>query len=228
MKILQVFFFVFTSAFVFSSCGSSGDDAKVSEEQEVAEKSETAVTYTVDNATSKIIWEGTKSTGTTHNGTIDFKSGEFQVENNKITSGNFVLDMTSLEVTDEDLEEDSKSKLRAHLKGTVDGKRDDFFNVTKYPTATYKITKVTNLEGNDDANKMIYGNLTIKDTTHNVAFKAQVDINDDKLKATTSQFTIDRTKWNIMFMAKSIMDNIKDGFINNEIGVTLQITANKK
>ncbi len=226
MKIFNYVGIAILTMFIAVACDSAGAEGEVSTAKDVAEKPHTALDYTLDVATSKVLWEGTKSTGKTHHGTIDIKSGEIHVVDGKITSGSFVIDMTT--INDLDLEEPYQSYLEAHLMGTAEGKEDDFFNVNKYPTAKFEITKVVDLNGSTEANTMIYGNLTIKDATHNVGFKAQVDINGDLLKATAPKFKIDRTKWGVMFQSKSILDNLKDGFINDAIGITLQITAKKK
>lgn len=226
MKVLNYLFLTLVSSFLIIGCAESeGKDAKVSEVKEAAVKPEAAETYTLNLATSKVLWEGTKSTGKVHHGTIDLKSGRLHVHNGKITSGNFIIDMTT--ITDLDLEEPYKGHLEAHLKGTADGKADDFFNTTKYPTAKFVITKVLPLNGDSTSNAMIYGNLTIKGITHNVGFRAQIGLTENTLKATTPKFKIDRTRWNVMYQSKSILKSLKDGFINDEIGITLQITAKK-
>lgn len=226
MKFLNYLFIAAIASFIAVGCGVEGDKAEVSEKKSAAGKLETALTYHVETATSKVLWEGSKNTGQKHNGTIDIQVGEFHLDGDKITSGNFIIDMTTIE--DLDLEGDYKARLEAHLKGTAEGKEDDFFNTTKFPTAEFEITEVKELTGDDENNSLVYGNLTMKDITHNVGFKANIQVDGNTITATAPQFKIDRTKWDVMFMAKSIMDDLKNGFVNDDIGIALQITATKK
>ena len=83
---------------------------------------------------SNIEWEGEKVTGS-HEGTIELKDGYFTMENGELKGGEFVMDMTSITVTD--LEGEDKGKLEGHLKS------DDFFGVNNHPTAKLVITELT-------------------------------------------------------------------------------------
>lgn len=226
MKILNYLGLAMIASFILVGCGSDGADSDISEKRAAASKSESAATYALDLTSSKVLWEGTKSTGTVHHGTIDLKVGEIHVENGMITSGEFTIDMTTIE--DLDLEGDYKAGLEAHLKGTAEGKEGDFFNTIKYPTAEFVITDVEEVKGEDGVNAKISGNLTIKEITHNVGFKALVTVDGNNVTAVAPKFKIDRTKWDVMFMAKSIMDDLKNGFINDDIGIELQINAKAK
>ncbi|HHS94984.1 MAG TPA: YceI family protein [Phaeodactylibacter sp.] len=184
-----------------------------------------AVKYVVDPANSKIIWAGSKP-GKTHTGTINVSKGTLTAVNNNITGGMFEIDMTSLEVTD--LQKGfGKEKLEAHLKGTVEGKEDDFFNIKEFPTATFVITSVTPITGNEEATHNITGNLTLKGQTKSITFPASVVIAGDKISAVAPAFKINRLEWGIKFMSKSVLDNLKDGFIEDEVSLTVNLTANK-
>ena len=67
-------------------------------------------------AKSKLEWLGEKVTGE-HNGFIQLKSGEFTVEDNRITEGTFVIDMSSM--SNEDLKE-NKDKMEAMAKALLE------------------------------------------------------------------------------------------------------------
>jgi hypothetical protein len=60
-----------------------------------------------------------------------------------------------------------------------------------------------------------------------ITFKANIKQTDNMLKVTTPKFTIDRTQWGIMFMSRSIVDDIKNGIVEDEIGLILDIVAQK-
>ncbi|MCH2489630.1 MAG: YceI family protein [Flavobacteriales bacterium] len=190
------------------------------EEQEVVEASEAAATYTVNTEKSVIKWQGEKPTGS-HNGTIQLASGTVEVQDQSIEAGNFTIDMNS--IVDLDLEGESKQNLEAHLKGTVEGKEGDFFNVTEYPTATFELTGVSEQDGKT----MVSGNLTMKDQTHNVTFPASVSFNENTMSLQSETFAIDRTKWGVNYGSKSVFDNLGDKFINDEIELTIELHASK-
>ncbi|MAT90697.1 MAG: lipid-binding protein [Flavobacteriaceae bacterium] len=195
-------------------------NAEVSEEKEVAEKSESATTYRVDTKKSMINWKGKKPTGT-HTGTVNLKSGELAVVDRTIESGSFVMDMNSITVTD--LEGDMKANLEAHLKGTDEEKKEDFFNVGVYPTAMFELTGVSGENGD----VTVSGNLTIKDVTQNIEFPATVSFPGDEVFLKSDPFMIDRTNWNINFKSKSAFDNLQDNFINDDIELVIELHASK-
>lgn len=197
---------------------SAGEKAKTGEAVEVATTDAKGDNYNVNTATSKVLWLGTKPTGT-HNGSLGISEGALTVDNGKITGGSFTIDMNSM--TSLDLEGDQAGKLIGHLKS------DDFFNVEKYPTAKFEINKVTNLMNNADANSLVYGNLTMRDVTKSVSFKAQIDVNGSSITAKSPQFKIDRTEWNVKYGSKKIFADLKDKFINDEITLSLDISGSK-
>lgn len=218
-NLLKTSLFTF-AVLAFVSCKNNENQADVSEAQEVAEV-EMAATYNADTAASVVEWIGSKPTGT-HHGTVQLQDGTFMVKDGSIAGGTFMIDMNT--ITDLDLEGDMKSNLEAHLKGTVEGKEGDFFNVTQYPTATFEITEVKEQEGKT----MVSGNLTMKEKTHNVTFPATISMNGDVVQLESETFSIDRTLWDVNYGSKSVFDNLGDKFINDEIELTIKVTANKE
>lgn len=184
--------------------------------EESAEATAMASEYKVDAAASQIMWEGAKPTGT-HHGTIKIASGTVHINEGKVEAGNFVIDMNS--INDEDLEGDQKANLEAHLKGTVEGKEGDFFNVKEFPTATFEMTGIEN--------NMVKGNLTIKNKTNAIEFPATVTMEGDKMMLKSEAFEIDRTKWDVNYGSKSIFPNLGDKFINDTMKITVSLVATK-
>ncbi|MEZ4859302.1 MAG: YceI family protein [Flavobacteriaceae bacterium] len=197
------------------------NEAGVTEAQEVAEAAPVAVEYYVDNQASQITWKGSKPLGS-HNGTIAIAKGVVATSGDTIEAGEFVIDMNT--ITSLDLEGDMKSNLEAHLKGTVEGKEGDFFNVTQYPISTFKLTGVSTVDGKT----MVSGNLTIKEKTQNISFPATITMEDTLVKITSETFTIDRTQWDVNYGSKSVFDNLGDKFINDEIELAVTLVANKR
>lgn len=208
-------------ALLAASCTKpEGEKAEITEAQDAAAL--VGGTYVADTAASIVNWSGAKP-GTVHTGTINVAEGTFAVTDGNITGGSFLIDMNS--IVDTDLEGDYKAGLEAHLKGTATGKEDDFFNVAKYPTSKFEITSVTAIEGDSVNTHEIAGNLTLKDITKNVTFKANVSSNDDgTITATSEQFTIDRTEWDIKFMA-TVIGFPADKAVAPEIGLQINLVA---
>ena len=73
------------------------------------------------------------------------------------------------------------------------------------------------------------GNLTLKGTSKNVEIPVTYSMNDDQstLKIESEPFTIDRTDWNVNYGSKSVFDDLKDKFVNDEIEITFMLQAKK-
>lgn len=192
------------------------------EAQEAAVASEEARTYEIDTTASTIEWRGTKPTGE-HKGTIEIQDGIIMATTEKVSSGRVVIDMNSIKVTDEGMDEKQRTNLVNHLKGTVEGKETDFFDVKKYPTATFEITGVSEENGQ----KMLQGNLTLKDSTKNIQFPVKTEIGEEELTLESETFTIDRTDWGVNYGSKSVFDNLGDNFISDEMELTIKVTAKR-
>ena len=224
MKNLIKFSFLMLAVSMFVACkNTKGEDAKVSDKVEEASKAEGKV-YTVATDVSKVMWEGTKPTGSAHNGTVDVSEGQVVVEGDNVVGGTFTLDMNTIKNLDIE-DEGKRGYLEGHLKGSSDDNADDFFNVKKYPTAKYEITKVTKKENDPNGNALVYGNLTMRDVTKSVAFTANIDMADGMVRVSTGQFKIDRTQWGIKYNSASFFEGLADKAINNDIGLKVTLVA---
>jgi polyisoprenoid-binding protein YceI len=125
-----------------------------------------------------------------------------------------------LSITDLDMEPGTwNDKLTAHLKS------EDFFYTEKFPVATFKITQAVKKEGTKYS---ITGDLTIRGITHPITFDAVVLLNNGVLTATSSEISLDRVKWDIKAMSKSVFADLKDKYVDDEMKVTIDLTANSK
>ncbi|MCU0350069.1 MAG: YceI family protein [Flavobacterium sp.] len=177
--------------------------------------------YNLDVSNSKIDWVGSKPAGK-HTGTLTLTEGNFEVTEGNITGGTFTIDMNSITVTD--LSGDDKMYLETHLKGTGDKESEDhFFNVNKYPTATFTVSSVEKVENNH----LVKGNLTVKDITNAVEFTAQVTTTDSTVTLVSNPFKINRTKWNVTYASKSLFDDLKDKFVDDDIELVVKVSATK-
>lgn len=166
---------------------------------------------------SVVEWVGTKPAGK-HNGTINVTAGGVDVENGVITKGEFVMDMNTITVLDLEAGK-GKEDLEAHLKGSDPEKVDHFFNVKEYPTATFVFKS---FDG-----KTLTGDLTVKGKTKEVSFPATVTITDTKLAIDSEPFKINRVDFGVNYGSKSVFDNLKDKFINDDIELVVKAKLTK-
>ncbi len=219
-RFFNIFMIAAISAGTVACKNDKQNEVEPGEAQEAATASEVAREYVIDTTESTIMWRGTKPTGE-HKGNISIASGSFTATQEEIESGTVTIDMTSIEVTDEGMEDEDKRNLENHLMGTVEGKETDFFNVEEYPTATFEITGITERDGQ----KMLQGNLTIKDETKNIEFPVSTSIDENELTMDSETFTIDRTDWNVNYGSKSVFDNLGDNFISDDMELTIDVRA---
>lgn len=167
------------------------------------------VATNINLETSVLNWKGSKPLGT-HNGNVKFLEGSLEVKNGKVKGGEFVIDMTSINTLD--LKAGSgKEKLDGHLMSA------DFFDVEKYPTSKFVITKVKGAN--------VTGNLTIKDVTKTITFPAKVAVADGKITFSSDVIKINRADFNVKYGSKSFFDNLKDKFIDDIMEISFEIHA---
>ena len=155
---------------------------------------------------SSLVWKGYKFTGS-HHGTIDIKSGSLTFDNDKLTGGEFIVDMTTL--VSKDLEGGMKGKLEGHLKS------DDFFGVEAHPTASLVFTKVKPSGKNAYS---VTGDLTIKGKTSPITFT--IAIYGSKANATLK---VDRSKYDVKYGSTSFGDVLKDKVIYDEFDLVADL-----
>ena len=171
----------------------------------------------VDTAVSVLNWKGNKPTGS-HNGNVALKSGGLLIENGKLTQGVFVVDLTSIKVLDIPAEEKGNGKLVGHLKNS------DFFDVEKFPTAKFVITKVVETEGK----LAVTGNLQIKEITKSITIPATISTENGITTFTSETFNVDRTDFGVTYKSKKIDAAIKDKFINDLMEMSFVVETKAK
>ena len=215
------------SAFLFAvSCKESKtDNATTSTEQTAAESKGENFTVNTDSTTVK--WTAYHKGGLNPRFGTTKTTGTFSVENGNLASGSLTSDINTL-LTDTKAVDPkaSEGKTSADLDGHL--KSADFFDVAKYPTVKFDITKVEDLAAGTEsktvgANKTVSGNLTIKDKTVNVTFPAKVEITENNVTV-DSKFTINRQDWGLSYGAEG---DPKDWMISQEVDLELHIVAGK-
>lgn len=171
--------------------------------------------YKVDAGASNIVWNGYKVTGA-HTGNVKVKTGKLVMDDGKLTGGNFEIDMSSITCTD--MSGGGADKLVGHLKS------DDFFGVATYPVAKFSITRA--IPTDTKGNYKIVGNLTIKATTKEIKFNANVTETNGEAKA-TGKITIDRSEFDVRYGSGSFFDSLGDKTIYDEFDLNVSLVAKK-
>ena len=164
----------------------------------------------LDNMNSSIKWTGKEITTKTHFGSIKFKEGKISMKGEKIISGSFIVDMTSIDC--EDLSGKSKNYLESHLKS------EDFFGVEDYPKASLSIK---NSELKSEGNYVVEGDITIKGITQPISFNMSIQNKEGKAK-----LIFNRAKHNVTYRSGNFFQNLGDKLIYDDIEIEAQLTFN--
>lgn len=160
----------------------------------------------VNTSKSKVTWKAYKVTGS-HTGTIELNSGVLVFDNDKLSGGEFVVNMGSLVSTD--LEGEYKGKLEGHLKS------DDFFGVEQHPTSKLVLTNVT---PNGKNSYEVEGDLTIKGITKSISL--DVSVYGSKATATMK---VDRAQYDVRYGSGSFFENLGDKTIYDEFDLVVDL-----
>ena len=128
-------------------------------------------------------------------GTFKVKSGSLTVESGKLTGGKFVIDVVNLKVTDA-----AAGRLDGHLKSP------DFFDVAKFPEATFEITSVKYVT---ETATEIAGSLNFKGNNIPVKFPAYIRSADDKGFFAQAFFSLDKNLLGIAYGKGQLSDDVQ-------------------
>ncbi len=157
---------------------------------------------------STVTWKAYKVTGS-HTGTVDLEKGFLMFDDDKLTGGEFTVNMSSLVSTDLEGNPENKGKLEGHLNS------EDFFDTKRHPTADILFTEVKSTGKNSYE---VTGDLTIKGTTKPVTF--DVSIYGNKATATVK---VDRTDYDIKFRSGNFFENLGDKTIYDEFDLVVDL-----
>lgn len=147
--------------------------------------------------TSKVEFVAAKVTRS-HTGAFKKFTGGVDFVPGSLESSRVTIDIdTSSVVTDED-------QLTAHLK------TPDFFDVAKFPKATFVSTKIE--KGSTGGNThMVTGNFDLHGVTKSITFPATIQVTSDSVSV-TSEFSINRKDFGLVYPGKAD-DLIRDGVV---------------
>lgn len=217
--ILSIMLIIFVAA---CEQAPKADKATITEAHPVKESEGSP--YLVDTVNSEIQWIGTKPTGK-HVGRFKLQEGKLFIKDTMVTGGNIIIKMSSLQNIDLSKTDTTlQRKLENELKGPL------FFDVTKFPVATFEITSVSDFSpsvGNEvlmkNANHTVQGNLTIKNITKNISFPAIIKFEKGVITA-LANFNIDRTLWGMTYRADKSM---QDKLINSAVNIEFRLKATR-
>lgn len=95
--------------------------------------------YKLDTAETTLTWTGKYvSDGHTHNGTVKVTKGDLSIGANNLATGNFVVDMKTIDCTD--IPAEKKAYLMGHLNSA------DFFDTEKFSEVKVSVTGMNDKE----------------------------------------------------------------------------------
>ncbi len=164
------------------------------------------------DVTGTLRWTG-YGVGKSHAGNLSLKNGQIEMKGTDLVGGMFVIDMATLKTADSE-------KLQGHLQSP------DFFDITKFPESTFKITKVEAIKSATATHK-ISGDLTIKGKTNPVELMATVSEANGKMTASGSTEIKDRTKFDIVYNSAKFkaVSALGDKLIEDNIKIELDVTT---
>jgi polyisoprenoid-binding protein YceI len=164
---------------------------------------------------SFLTWKGKHITGGGHEGYLLLEDGRILIGSGKVTAGFFSIDMNTIRVTDIK-DERGRKDLEEHLRN------EDFFDVKRFPKAWVTIQSVTGA-GEQFG---IKASLNLRGIAAPIEFPAMIRMMKDSVIA-QAQFTFDRTRWGVTHQANNFLSTVKDGIIDNDIKVGLNLVFRK-
>lgn len=160
--------------------------------------------YSITAQNSKIEFTGSKVTGK-HDGSFQKFSGDIDYagapERSRVS---VTIDVDSMTTDD--------ANLTKHLKTA------DFFDVAKFPQATFVSTEIK--PGGQNASHTITGNLTMHGVTKAVTFPATISVTPD-VASVDASFSVNRKDFGISYAGAP------DNLIRDDVVLKLTIRANK-
>ncbi|HSE30558.1 MAG TPA: YceI family protein [Pyrinomonadaceae bacterium] len=193
----------------FSACNNPASDKPKAVVGEATNASASPVAaaekYVITPENSKIEFIGAKVTGH-HNGSFQKFSGTIdyagQIEKSRVS---LTIDSSSLETDTPDLTK--------HLKTS------DFFDVAKYPNATFESTEIK--PGGDKGSHTVTGNLTMHGVKKSISFPATIGVSAGEITVESS-FAINRKDFGISYAGAP------DNLIRDDVALSLHVKATKQ
>lgn len=177
--------------------------------------------YPIDTKSSMLEWIG-RNLNKRHHGRIAIQAGELVVTGGKLSTGNIVLDMTT--ISNLDLQDSYwHDMLIRHLKS------DDFFEVERFPIASFTLNRwEVQADASPEAPEgVVTGDMTIKGVTRPVSFPATVVPQQDGSIQAHAVFDIDRTLWDVCYGSCKMFEHLGMHLVHHMISLELFISARR-
>ncbi len=165
------------------------------------------VRYDIDPSTSKVEWVGSKVTGKHEGGFKTFAGSVSHVD------GSLEKSSVTVDIDTSSLYSDSE-KLVGHLKSA------DFFDVSKFPKASFASTQVK-AGGDKGATHTVTGNLTLHGVSKSITFPATIKTTSGGIDV-DAEFAINRKDFGLVYAGKP------DDLIRDDVVIKLTIRSQKK
>lgn len=176
--------------------------------QAVAPAAAKGESLAITSENSKVLFTGSKVTGK-HEGGFKQFSGAIDLVNGKPEESSVKIDIeTSSVFTDAD-------DLTKHLQ------TGDFFDVGKYPKASFNSTKIVADAAKGANNYTVTGDLELRDVKKSVTFPAVITVSPTDVTV-NSEFSINRKDFGIVYAGKA------DDLIRDDVVIKLDLKAPRK
>lgn len=159
---------------------------------------------TINAATSTVGFTGAKVT-MTHNGSFPTFTGTVDLDPARVENSRITVDVDTTSVTTD------TERLTTHLKSA------DFFDVERFPRASFTSTSIT-AGGANGATHTVTGNLALHGVTRAISFPATVTVTPDGFAA-TAEFVINRREFGIVYAG------MPDNLIRDDVAMHLSLRA---
>jgi len=167
-----------------------------------------AVALPISPDNSKIEWTGSKVTGS-HDGGFTKFDGTISLVGDKPDNSSVSIDIETASVYA------NVDQLTQHLKTA------DFFDVEKFPKATFVSTKIVPDTSTGANNYTVTGNFDLHGVKKSITFPATITVGPDDVSV-KSEFSINRKDFGLVYAGKAD-DLIRDGVV-----IKLDLKAPKK
>ncbi len=162
----------------------------------------------INGENSKVEFTGSKVTGK-HEGGFKAFTGTIDLVNSKPAESSVSVDIDAASVYSDD------EKLTGHLKSA------DFFEVEKFPKASFKSTKIEADAAKGADAYTVTGDFNLHGVTKSISFPATIKTGADSVDVDT-EFAINRKDFNINYPGQT------DNLINDNVVIKLTLKAPRK
>jgi polyisoprenoid-binding protein YceI len=167
----------------------------------------------LDAENTDMKWTGSNTVGQTPYGFFYQLSGKAVVDgrSQELKSVEVLIDMTSVQAMDK--------KLTKKLK------ENGFFEVKKYPAASFESTSITKGPRKDDKDgttHVIEGNFQLRDVTKSIQIPVAIKVDPESFTL-TSEFSINRKDYGVVYE-----NSAEDALIRDGVVINLEITIPPK